>query len=46
MRMNKKKKRVDITKSFDDPESIKISNKIFQIGGRLKEKDFTQRFTI
>ena len=30
--------RVDITESFDDPESIKISNKIFQIGGTLKKE--------
>ncbi len=44
--MDKKKKRIDINESFDDPESIKISNKIFLIGGRLKEEDFTQRFTI
>jgi len=44
--MTGKKKRIDITKSFDDPESIKISNKIFLICGRLKEEYFTQRFTI
>lgn len=44
--MKKEKKRIDINESFDDPESIKISRKVFLIGGRLKEEDFTQRFTI
>ena len=40
------KKRLDITKAFDDPESIRLSFELYRACGTLKPSDYVERFTI
>jgi hypothetical protein len=43
---DKPKKKININKSIKNLELRKNSMKVYKIGGRLRQKDFIERFSI